>query len=206
MPKKILLIIILLCNVLYSQENKIVKSNIEIFNLITDKGFNELSNRLALLGNDKIYSLNVPAGKGLDVYFKSIIEKKFQGYRIIFGDTTLKSDYIININSIILKTLYPEIKTEYGFGNKIIKRNLRVSFYVSLYKSEPKQEIYTYKFNDKYTDNVNYEMLEFIENSGYDFTKGKLSGENIFQKILVPAVVVSASAIAIILFFIVRSK
>ena len=206
MPKRILLIIILLCNVLYSQENKKIQSNIEIFDLIVGKGLNELGNRLALLGNDKIYTLNIPAEKGLDMYLKSIIEKKFQGYRIIFKDTTLKSDYIINIIPVILKTMYPDIKTEYGFGNKTIKRNLSINFSVSFYKSEQREKIYSYEFFDKYTDNVDYEMLEFVENSGYDFTKGKLPDENIFRKMLIPAVVVSASAIAIILFFVVRSK
>jgi hypothetical protein len=66
--------------------------------------------------------------------------------------------------------------------------------------------VLTHSFNFAYHDTVNVDSVTSLENAAYPFTRGKLPAEPFFSGILEPVIAVGTAALAVILFFTIRSK
>jgi hypothetical protein len=203
---------------LYSQYSK--KSNLEIFEQTISSKLEEVIlspnlNRDALcIFKFSDYLKNQTDSDELR-FTKNLIKKLCSANKIRFSylQDTAGSDYSPqdSVYSIILIEA-KEFKTEYtGFvknkflGEKTIERLLKGLLYTDVQKSH----VQVYKKNVitiNYKDEIPFDEYRSYENDDYRFTKGKPPEINFFERIIFPALLITASAGAILAFFIIRTK
>lgn len=181
------------------------KTNIEIFSELAGKCLNKLENRLTVLGKEKLYNIEIE-NTGTGEFLSSQIRQKLGAYKVLFGDSTAKSDYKIVFRKLDFSTKYPGFSSNKIFGNKRITRKLYASFGVIISESLSGKELYNETYAEKFSGELLYDYIDYAQKSSYDFTKGEVPEESLFRKIIIPAVVIAVSAVTIILFFIVRNK
>ena len=202
------IVLLILTKNIYPQNNEYTSSeiNIDIFSRLLDEGLNDLENQLIITGKDKLYVLKFPDESEDKDFIQLKLKQKFGSYKLLTGNSFDEADYEIVFEKPKLRTNYKEIFTSSFMGNKRVKRKIGVVFLYKIIDNKTKEEIYSNTTNESFEDDFLLDNLEQIERSNYTFTKGKLPEENLFEKFLVPAVIVAASAVAIILFFVIRSK
>lgn len=193
---------------IYSQNNEYTSPeiNIDIFSRLLDNGLNDLENQLIIAGQDKLYVLKFPDESEEKDFIQLKLKQRFGSYKLLTGNSFDEADYGIVFENPKLRTNYKEIFTSSFLGNKRVERKIDVVFLYKIIDNNTEEEIYSNTINESFEDDFLLDNLEQIERSNYIFTKGKLPDENLFEKFLVPAVIVAASAVAIILFFVIRSK
>ena len=190
----------------FAQNNDSIRltSNFEIYENSLKKTFYTIEDQINLLGKDKIYYFQLDAKDDVRDFCINTEKRYLNNYKILTEDTN-KRDYSLILKDIVLKTEYKKVKSNLLLGKKV-KRivNLKYDFTI---KSETSRDVIFLKyFTETCEDTLNYENVNEVESSGYSFTKGKMPEETLFEKILVPGIAVVASAAAIILFFVIRSK
>ncbi|MCB0727250.1 MAG: hypothetical protein R3A12_15110 [Ignavibacteria bacterium] len=65
--------------------------------------------------------------------------------------------------------------------------------------------IYSQNFSKKAKDNIDLDKLDYSEDKRFSFSSSELPEENSVNQILFPAIIITVSAAAIILFFTIRS-
>ena len=198
--------LILINGSVFAQNNDSIRltSNFEIYENSLKKTFYTIEDQINLLGKDKIYYFQLDAKDEVRDFCINTEKRYLNNYKILTEDTN-KRDYSLILKDIVLKTEYKKVKSNLLLGKKV-KRivNLKYDFTI---KSETSRDVIFLKyFTETCEDTLNYENVNEVESSGYSFTKGKMPEETLFEKILVPGIAVVASAAAIILFFVIRSK
>jgi hypothetical protein len=193
---------------IYSQNNEYTSPeiNIDIFSRLLDNGLNDLENQLIIAGQDKLYVLKFPDESEEKDFIQLKLKQRFGSYKLLTGNSFDEADYGIVFENPKLRTNYKEVFTSSFLGNKRVKRKIDVVFLYKILDNKTEEEIYSNTINESFEDDFLLDNLEQIERSNYTFTKENLPDENLFEKFLVPAVIVAASAVAIILFFVIRSK
>ena len=193
---------------IYSQnnDNSVSERNIDIFSRQLDAAFNELENQLVIAGNDKLYHLRFSKESDENDYLLLKLKQRFGSYKLLTGNSVNNADYDIVFENTKLKTNYKDIFSSSFLSSKKVKRKIEVKYFNKIIDNSSNVEIYSNNINESYEDDFLLDNLEQVENSSYEFTKGQLPEENLLDKVLIPAVVVGASAVAIILFFVIRSK
>jgi hypothetical protein len=193
---------------IYSQNNynTISERNIDIFSRLIDNGLNDLENQLVIAGKDKLFLLRFPEKSIENNYLFLKLKQKFSSYNLLTGNSSQKADYEIVFENPKLNTNYSEIFSSTFLGSKRVKRKIQVGFLHKIIDNSTKEEIYSHTFNESNEDDFLLDDHEYVEISNYGFTKSILPDESLFQQVLIPALVVGASAVAIILFFVIRSK
>jgi len=202
------IVLLLLTKNIYSQNNEYTSPeiNIDIFSRLLDEGLNDLGNQLIIAGQDKLYVLKFPNESEEKDFIQLKLKQRFGSYKLLTGNSFSEADNEIVFENSKLRTNYKEIFTSSFLGNKRVKRKIEVVFLYKIIDNNTEEEIYSNTINESFEDDFLLDNLEQIERSNYIFTKGKLPDENLFEKFLVPVVIVAASAVAIILFFVIRSK
>jgi len=202
------IVLLTLTTNIYPQNNEYTSSeiNIDIFSRLLDEGLNDLGNQLIIAGQDKLFVLKFPDESEKNDFIQLKVKQKFSSYKLLTGNSFDEVDYGIVFENPKLRTNYKEIITSSFLGNKRVKRKIEVVYLYKIIDNNTKEEIYSNTINESFEDDFLLDNLEQIERSNYTFTKGKLPEENLFEKFLVPAVIIAASAVAIILFFVIRSK
>jgi hypothetical protein len=178
------------------------KSNQQIFSDLIKSNIGRFQNQLAINGADKIYQVIFINKSFSDEFLLNNLRNLFPNYILISEDKNSKRNIDIVINELKLKINYDKIKTDLIL-NKKIKRNLS---YSCSFEFRDSVNLYKGSVNDIYIDTVRYEDVDFIEKDEYVFTKEKLPEESFLEKILIPGIVIIASAVTIVLFFIIRTK
>ena len=193
---------------IYSQnnDNPVSERNIDIFSRLLDVAFNELENQLVISGNEKLYLLRFSRESEENGFLLLKLKQRFGSYKLLTGNSVDKADYNIVFENTILKTNYKDIFSSSFLGSKKVKRKVEVKYFNKIIDNNTDVEIYSNTINESYEDDFLLDNLKQVENSSYDFAKGQLPEESLLDKVLIPVVVVGASAVAIILFFVIRSK
>jgi hypothetical protein len=181
-------------------------TNTEIINNLLDTSTNSIRNRIIILGTEKIYYLNESSGSEESGYFFTRLKQKLQNLRITSELIPGKTDYSIEVNKVNLKTKYKQIYTKNFLGSKRVKRQVEVNYNYSIKDIRSNEEVFRDSISKKYSDSFDMNDLENIENANLRFTRGTLPEENFFSRYLLPGVIIISSAIAVILFFTIRSK
>lgn len=188
---------------IYSQneEYNLPKSNFNLFSELTLNSLDELKDILTILGNEKIYKISIENGSDEKDFLLNTLRQKFSGNKIIYEKED-GFDYKILINNLKFKTLYSNAVTENIIGNEVFTRELKIeySYSVSNDSGTTKHVIRTYK------DKVKAEEIEYIENGSYTSMKSELPGKSFIKKAILPAIMITLSALTTILFFTIRSK
>jgi hypothetical protein len=123
------------------------------------------------------------------------------GYKINFQDTAGGKIYI---NYVLdqAKVKYGNIFRSGFFGSYYLPRKIEVSGNYSI-----KNNAFIYKeFHYNYLDTVQVDSVKTLENSSYSFTQGNVPAEPFFSSLFEPLIAIGTAAIAVFLFFTIRSK
>ncbi len=114
--------------------------------------------------------------------------------------------------SLILESRTPELTVRYLdgyreglFGTKKVKRSILAGF--SLQATEPGSHriVFSDMLRQQYADTVTTENVPSLESSSMQSTHGELPGENALDRVVEPFVIIGATAVAVYLFFHIRS-
>ncbi len=173
------------------------KTNLEIYNELVDSSVVNLISFIP----DSIKTLNIEmnTGTSFEVFNSEIIsDLTKEGYKLISNDEAFKIQYLIKDASVN----YGEIYRDGFLGDYYTPRFIHLSGNFNLMG----KTIVTREFNYSGKDTVKVDNVKNIENFAYPFTQGKLPSEPFFSGILEPIFAVGTAALAVILFFTIRSK
>lgn len=200
---------LILRGISFSQDN--FDSNISIVNKLADESFLSLGNKMTVLGKDKFYKVVFDPGDQSGEYLFERFKTGFYDYKLIINENSDSIDYVIVFKDPLITTKYKRIFTDNVLGVKKIEREIRVSYDLELsdYDNSEKDSLHSIlkqNFNKKSKDNIDLDKLGYIEDKRYKFSSSELPEENTLNQILFPAIIITVSAAAIILFFTIRSK
>lgn len=200
---------VILRGISFSQDN--FDNNISIVNKLIDDSFFSLSNKLTETGKDKFYKVSFDPGNQSGAYIFERFRNRFYDYKLIINENSDSVDYVISFKNPSISTKYKKILTDNVIGVKKIVREISVSYVLEL-KIENEQAsdslgiILNQNFSKKAEDKIDLDKLEFTEDQRYKFSSSELPEESTLNQIMFPAIIITASAAAIILFFTIRSK
>ncbi len=113
-----------------------------------------------------------------------------------------KSDRYINYIIDDAKVEYDEIFRDGFFGDYFIPRkiSLKGNYLIKTNSASYKE------FNFSFKDTIRYDEINDVENESFPFTKGDVPSEPFFSGLFEPVVAIGTAAMAVILFFTIRSK
>ncbi len=172
------------------------KSNLQVFNLLVDSSIVELSS----LVPDTVRNINLDLEEGTYSVFNSrvISDLTGRGYTLVKRDSIFSLQYVISEAS----TSYGDIFRDGLLGDYFVSRRLTLSGSGNL----SGRTITTHNFNFTFQDTVAVDSVDTYENTAWPFTHGRLPTEPFFSGILEPVIAVGTAALAVILFFTIRSK
>jgi hypothetical protein len=212
MPFKKILYILIFCSFIlpFGLLNAQIKdqirplSNEEIFENELKKSLRTIEDKLVIYGKDKFYNFRINSSEQIKDFFINGIRRYLGDYKITTGDSTT-ADYFLDIKKIEPGITYKDSNSDIFLNKKVI-RNLVLTINYDITERSRNEKIFSDVLKETYSDEIGYDRLNEAEMSVYDFTKGELPGQTLLQKLLIPGIVVITSAVAIVLFFIVRSK
>ncbi len=173
-------------------------SNLERFYVIVDSASSLLLNDL---GNLKEVKLDLSLGNYYSVFGNHIRNKLLKHGIKLINDAADTNAIIVNFVIDNCNVKYSKPEKDGLFGNFYTERTVEVS---GNYFISENGLVKNYYITEK--DTLNIENLKGVEDRSYPFTQGELPPEPFISSVLEPIVAVGAAAIAIILFFSVRSK
>ncbi len=192
----------------FSQEKS--SSNLSEINKLIEESIVPLENNLILLGKEKLYLLSDESKSIQGDYILKILKRYLSGYKILLksgnSDFSDSVDYLINIAGPSIKTLYKKIFDEDIIGTKKVEREITVKYDLTLEDKKTLSGVFRNKFSNKHKDSFNLDEQSFIEDRNYDFSRSAIPEENTVNHLLYPALIIMATAAAIILFFTIRSN
>jgi hypothetical protein len=203
----IYLLVFLLTWNLYSQVTGQyeLRTNQEIYSKLMDKNLEKLENQLVILGKDKIFCLVISGVEEIREFIYTKFRQRLYNYKIISEKDSVSADYLVSIEGIELKTKYIRI---FGsvFKNRKVEREISISFVNKIKQNNSEDVLFKEEISDKNIDDFFLDNQESVERGDYAFLKGTLPERSFLDKAVIPGVVILASAITIVLFFVIRSK
>jgi hypothetical protein len=183
-----------------------IVNNLSLADRLIYDSFNPLGNKLLLLGRDNFYEVILDNNNQEQVYFLESLKNRFPDFKFIIGEDSDSIDFKIIFKNSIINTKYKNIFVDNIFGTKKVKREVTVSYELELLNKKDSSLIYSQNFDKKIKDSFDLDKLNLVEDNRYLFTQSILPEEGTVNQLLFPALIVATSAVAIILFFIIRSN
>ncbi len=180
-----------------------IVDNDKIFTALLNEGLNKLTDILTISGKDKIYFVSSAEKNKKFDYVVLNLRKTFPDFKFITGEINVKPDYKMFFNNLNLKTVYKSAGNN-PIKEKEILRELTINYDVKLTSND--SSIYSDVFYKKYDDKIPYDNIPDVEYGADEFAKGKVPEGSFGERLIVPLIVATVSAIAIILFYSIRSK
>jgi hypothetical protein len=176
-----------------------IQSNLEKFYSLVDSASILI---LKDIGNAKEVNLELNLGNDYTIFANQIRGKLLSnGVKLISDNPPAPNSLTVNF---VIDNCFVEYSDSFRdgfFGDFYIERNLKLS---GNYLISSKLDLT--KFELTSIDTINAENYLEIENRSFPFTRGKPPEEPFFSSLLEPILAVGAAAVAVILFFSVRSK
>lgn len=198
MKRKSLFLIFFFCPILVLGQSK---SNLNIFNELVDSSVVSLINNLETSGNE--INLKLELGNSYSLFQNRILyDLKENEIKVNLFPQRKENIYNINFAIEEMEVNYYDIERESLFGEFLMPREvtLKGNFSIS------RENIFTKNYNYTFLDTVNVKAVSELENPSYPFTKGEMPSEPFFSSITEPVIAISSAAVAVILFFTIRSK
>jgi len=177
------------------------KTNLNIYNELVDSSVISLINNLPV--GEKEINLKLELGESYSFFQNRILyDLNEKEIKINLFPTLIEGNYRVIYVLEEIKVEYSDIEREGLFGEFMMPRELTLkgNFNIS------KENIFTKNFNYTFLDTVNVKAVSDIENGSYPFTRGDMPSEPFFSSLTEPVIAISSAAVAIILFFTIRSK
>lgn len=134
---------------------------------------------------------------------KSKVISNLQKYGFRLTDDSVNNQ-ILNYNLDEVKISYSEIFKDGLFGGYLVKRSAYIKGTYFINKSNILENSKEFYFT--LSDSVNLTEISNLENIAYSFTKADLPEEPFFSSTLEPVIAIGTAAVAVYLFFNIRSK
>lgn len=177
------------------------KSNLQIFYDLADSAAGMVLKQIPPQENE--CKLNLNLGSSYLVLRDKILNRFIEGgKKVIQGITPDSSTAVVDITIDKTDVTYGEMYRKGIFGNFYVPRIVKLSgnFLVLLSGTA------MHDFNFSYSDSIKVDDVKSLENTSYPFTMGQLPPEPFFASLFEPVIAVGATALAVILFFTIRSK
>jgi hypothetical protein len=184
-------------------ETPLPANNYTIYSELTGKGLSKLSDEMTILGADKIYFIENNKNQPEVRFIDNIIKQKKQNYKFVDNNLILDSAYTIKFTDVLFSTKYSNIQKT-SIIKREIGREINVNFKCKIYFRD--SIVYSYYFDNKSDDIFDFTYLNYVEAGDMPFYKGEVPEASFWDKYFIPVTAVSASVIAVILFFVIRSK
>lgn len=181
------------------------QNNLDIYYLLVDSAATEAADDIITITKD--ISITVELGTYYTIFENPIISKfSSKGIRVVRSSGSSQQTPHLNFVLDNAEVNYKDLERDGFLGDFLVTREVRISGNYLLTSADEltsqQMKQFSYKFNDK----VKADSLDRIENRSFPFTQGQLPPEPFFSSLLEPVLAVSAAAVAVILFFSVRSK
>jgi len=145
-------------------------------------------------------------------FIESVIKKTAgsNNLKISFAkdEQMLSGDSVYNkvrIDIQKLRTTYPRFEKNKFLGEKTMEREIISKLGIGIQSSDEEVKIND-RISTNYKDEIPYDDYEQYENEEYSFAQSLPPNVSWFETIFFPALIVTVSAVATILFFTIRSK
>jgi hypothetical protein len=174
-------------------------TNLDIFYSMIDSSVTDFISKVPQ--SEESIKLDLNLGKDHSVFTNKVIAKIISFGKKISNE---KDNETSSVNYIINKTdvTYGEIYRDGFFGGYYLPRNLSLTGNYTVKTDSTVFKDFSYSYNDT----LKYDDIQNVENADYPFTKGEIPPEPFLSSLFEPIVAVGAAAVAVILFFTVRSK
>lgn len=177
------------------------ENNFMVFMKLTQNGLDEINDIVTVLGREKIYKIDVENKSPEKEFFLNALKQKFTAFNFIY-ETNDSYDYRISFSGLDFSVGYSVPKSDNVIGDEYFTRTVKAGFKYS----QPGSDDMVKNVVKSAKDNVRADFYDYIQESEYAFMKSGLPDKGFMNKILVPAIVVAATALTAILFFTIRSK
>ena len=173
-------------------------TNLNIFYSMIDSSVTDFISKVPQ--SEESIKLDLNLGKDYSAFTNKVIAKIISfGKKISNGnDESSNVNYIINKAEVT----YGDIYRDGFFGSFYLPRNL---FLKGNYTVEGDSTVFK-GFSYSYNDTLKYDDIKNVENDSFPFTKGEIPPEPLLSSLFEPIVAIGVAAVAVILFFTVRSK
>lgn len=177
------------------------KTNLNIFKELVDSSVISLVNNIHK--NENQINLKLELGISYSLFKNRILNNLTErGIKVTVYPSIKVNTTKINYAIEEMNVGYSEIDRDGMFGDFLMPRKLSLKGSYSI----DKENIFTKNFNYTFLDTVNVKAVKSLENNSYPFTRGEVPTEPFFSSITEPVIAISSAALAIILFFTIRSK
>lgn len=196
--KNYLPIFLIITTVIYSQS----KSNFEVVESLVSNSISKINFNTNNV-NDEGLSFKFNSPNDYEILKSSII-RDLQKMGIKVKEDSSNSGDKLNYNLVEIKVNYPEMFRDGLFGEYLVTRNVSLdgSYFFSIGKRI--NDVINFKYTAQ--DTIPYSDITNVENIAYSFTTAEIPEEPFISSSLEPILAVGTAAIAVYLFFNVRSK
>ncbi len=175
------------------------ESNLEVVKSLLSKTADEIS-KIVPSNNSKEIELKFIAADDYKILKTKLIEDLQKNNFILLNESNNKLNFTLSE----VKIIYKDIFRDGILGEYLVERetNLNNSFFI-----ENKNEIgKVNNFSFTKLDTVKYDDIKKLENIAFSFTSAEVPSEPFFSSILEPVIAVGTAAVAVYLFFNIRSN
>ncbi len=175
------------------------KTNLDIFYTLVDSSVKNMSDEMPPDQN-KI-NLSLTLGNAYSIFNNQIISTLIKENKSIV-DSSMRN--VVKVNYVIdaAELKYGEMFRDGFLGEEMIPRTFKLRGNYLIKNNEATVK----KFEFEYADTIHVDEINDVENLSYPFTRSDVPAEPFFSNIWEPVIAIGSAAIAVYLFFSVRSK
>jgi hypothetical protein len=176
------------------------KTNLEIFYGLVDSSVAKIDQNI----NSKDLKVTFSTGDYYRLFQNQVIADFVKLGRNILSDSIKTSPGFETINYFIdnANVKYGDMERNGLLGDFVMQRKIDLSGSYSI----SKETVISERFDYAYIDTVSVDDAKAIENPSFPFTQAEIPSEPFFSSLLEPAIAIGSAALAVILFFTIRSK
>lgn len=177
------------------------RTNLEVFFSLVDSSVVKINK--SIQSPVKKIKIDFNAGSYSSVFQNQVIYDFVKLGRTIIPDSANSQNAAeINYSLENADVQYGEMERDGFWGGFLMPRKLKIEGSYSIKNNTVKPG----KFNFTYIDTVAADDIKTLENPSFPFTQGDVPSEPFLSSLFEPVVAISSAALAVILFFTVRSK
>ncbi len=177
-------------------------NNLDVFDNLVDSASVQIRNSIPAASKNIYLQLNL--GQSYSVFGNRLIADLQSGGINVstIRDTSLNSPPILSFVIDNARVKYGEMFRKAFFGSFYVQRDISIKGNFAIITN--KSVVQKFSFNS--LDTVRVSDVRDLENESFPFTQGKLPTEPFFSSFYEPVIAIGTAAVAIYLFFKVRSK
>lgn len=193
------IIVTIFISIVYVNTFAQAESNLEVVKSLLSKTANEIS-RIIPSNNSKEIELKFIAADDYKILKAKLIEDLQKNNFILLSESNNKLNFTLSE----VKIIYKDIFRDGILGEYLVERETNL---ISAFFIESKNEIgKVNNFSFTKLDTVKYDEIKKLENIAFSFTSAEVPSEPFFSSVLEPVIAVGTAAVAVYLFFNIRSN